>query len=326
MRTVTLRDYKRRMLRVLVHIQQHLDEPLPLDELAGIACFSAYHFHRVFKGMVGESVKEYVRRLRLERAAGQLKRGSPSILDIALQAGYESHEAFTRSFKTAFGAAPSQFRSVRSESAAAGPSGVHFQEPPTMRFRTMRKGGNMKVELKQLQPMRVAFLRHAGPYHEVGATWDQFLTLMGKDGYLGGNPMMLGICHDDPEVTPPAKLRYDACLTVDEDFAPAGEIGVQTVAGGLYAMTTHTGPYRDLGRTYAEFLGQWLPRSGHELRDAPCFEVYVNDPNSTPAEELLTDIYAPLRDSHTRPKPPSLRRVDACDCPEVAGHSKGAPQ
>ena len=71
MRTVTLQDYKRRMLRVLVHIQQHLDDRLALEELAGLACFSPCHFHRVFKGMVGESVKEHIRRLRLERAASQ---------------------------------------------------------------------------------------------------------------------------------------------------------------------------------------------------------------------------------------------------------------
>jgi len=118
--------------------------------------------------------------------------------------------------------------------------------------------------------------------------------MMGKDGYLGGNPMILGICHDDPEVTPPNKVRYDACLIVGEDFTPSGDIGVQTVAGGDYAITTHTGRYNQIGRTYAEFLGQWMPRSGYELRNAPCFEVYLNDPQSTPPEELLTDVYAPF--------------------------------
>jgi AraC family transcriptional regulator len=298
-RTVTLDDYKRRILQVLVFIQQHLDQSLSLEELAGVACFSSYHFHRVFKGMVGESVKEHIRRLRLERAAGQLKLGSASIINVALAAGYESQEAFTRSFKAAFGTAPSQFRSARRLQLATVPSGVHYREPVTMRFRTLRRGGNMKVEIKQLKPMRVAFMRHVGPYSDVGKTWERFLMIMGKDGYLAGNPMMLGICHDDPEVTPPAKVRYDACLVVDEDFVPSGDIGVQAVAGGDYAMTTHIGPYEKLGSTYAEFLGQWMPRSGRELRNAPCFEVYVNDPQSTPADELLTDIHAPLQESTT---------------------------
>jgi len=294
MKTTTLGDYKRRMLQVLVYIQQHLDEPLALDQLARIACFSPFHFHRVFRGMVGEPVKEYVRRLRLERAAHRLKLSQGSVIDIALGAGYLSHEAFTRSFKSAFGMAPSQFRLARGVEFAEVPSSIHYGEPPSQRFRTLRRGGKMKVEIKTLQPMRVAFMRHTGPYGEVGSVWDRLLTMMGKDGYLGGNPMMLGICHDDPEVTPPAMIRYDACLAVDAAFAPSGEIGVQTVSGGEYAVTTHIGSYHQLGKTYAEFLGQWLPRSGRELADAPCFEVYLTDPDSTPADELLTDIYAPL--------------------------------
>ncbi len=113
MRAVTLEDYKRRLLRVLVHIQGHLDERLRLEELAGLACFSPCHFHRVFTGMVGESVKEHVRRLRLERAATQLKLGTAPVTSIAFDAGYESHEAFTRSFRAAFGLSPSQFRSSK---------------------------------------------------------------------------------------------------------------------------------------------------------------------------------------------------------------------
>lgn len=95
MRRATLYDYKRRMQKVLGHIQLHLDDPLPLDELAGVASFSPYHFHRVFRGMVGEPVKEYVRRLRLERAAMRLHAGA-AVTEVAFEAGYESHEAFTR--------------------------------------------------------------------------------------------------------------------------------------------------------------------------------------------------------------------------------------
>jgi AraC family transcriptional regulator len=296
MRTVTLHDYKRRIGQVLAHIQEHLDGPLALDELAALACFSRYHFHRIFKGMVGESVKEYVRRLRLERAASQLKLGSASVVEIALDAGYESHEAFTRSFKACFGAAPSHFRSIRRRQFAAVSSGIHYRPGKTIRhFKTLHRGGNMDVKIQQLTPMRVAYLRHVGPYGEVGATWDRLLTILGKDGYLGGGTMLIGLCHDDPEVTPPSKIRYDACVTVGDDFAPSGGIQVQTVAGGEYAMTTHNGPYNDVGRTYAELLGQWIPRSGRELRDVPCFEVYLNDPQSTAPEDLLTDIYAPLQ-------------------------------
>jgi AraC family transcriptional regulator len=138
-------------------------------------------------------------------------------------------------------------------------------------------------------------MRHVGPYGDVGATWDKLLTLLGKEGLLGGGSLFLGICHDDPEVTPQDKIRYDACASVDETFVPAGEIAVQVIPGGEYAVTTHFGPYQKLGETYTQLLGQWLPRSGRELRATPCFEIYLNDPQSTDPEDLLTDIYAPLK-------------------------------
>ena len=162
----------------------------------------------------------------------------------------------------------------------------------------------MKVELKRVEPMLVAFMRHVGPYGQVSTTWDKLMPILGKEGLLGGSPMCIGICHDDPEVTPPSKLRYDACVTVDEGFRPDGlselggpdaEIGLQTIPGGEYAVTTHQGPYKKLGDTYAALLGQWLPRSGRELASSPCFEVYLNSPESTAPEDLLTDVYAPLR-------------------------------
>jgi AraC family transcriptional regulator len=104
----------------------------------------------------------------------------------------------------------------------------------------------------------------------------------------------LGLCHDDPEVTPPEKIRYDVCLVVDESFEPQGEIGVQVIAGGDYAVTTHQGPYETLNETYGKLCGQWIPRNGRTLRSAPCYEVYLNDPEGTEPEELLTDIYMPL--------------------------------
>jgi len=152
----------------------------------------------------------------------------------------------------------------------------------------------MNVQIMTIKPMRVAFMRHVGPYAEVGATWDRLLPWLGKEGLLGGDTQCIGICHDDPEVTPPDRIRYDACVTVDERFAPAGDIGIQTIPGGEYAVVTHFGSYSKLGETYANLLGIWLPRSGWTLRFTPCFEVYLNDPGSTEPEDLLTDIYAPL--------------------------------
>lgn len=297
MKSATLEDYRKRILRVLVFVQENLDCELGLDELAQLAGFSPFHFHRIFRGMVGESLAAHVRRIRLERAAMRLRGSSDSITRIAFEAGYETHQAFTRAFRGMTGMAPSTFRARHGRLARSGEHARVRYEPngASQAFSPHQIGGAiMQVSVKHMAPLHVAFMRHVGPYDQVGPMWEEFTTRMGAEGYVGGDSMFLGLCHDDPEVTPPEKVRYDCCITVDEAFEPEGAIGVQTIAGGDYAVTTHHGPYATLGETYARLCGEWIPRSGRALRSLPGFEVYLNSPEDTEPEELLTDIYMPL--------------------------------
>jgi AraC family transcriptional regulator len=176
------------------------------------------------------------------------------------------------------------------------PSGVHYTADgrPT-EFSPVDSGGStMDVKIKQMEQQRVAFMRHVGPYDQCGKIWEALCKQLGARGLLGPGTQFIGLCHDDPDVTPADKIRYDASIPVDDDFQPEGEIGVQIIAGGDYAMVTHQGPYSTLNETYAQLCGQWIPRSGRSVRSAPCFEIYLNDPESTEPAELLTDIYVPL--------------------------------
>jgi len=289
--------YQKRILCVLVHIQNHLDEALPLEELARLAYFSTYHFHRVFRGMVGESVKEHVRRLRLERAAQRLKTREQTITSIAFEAGYETHESFTRAFTAMFGAAPSRFRAARRALPLREvPSGVHFVPDGTLtHFQLSHSGGPpMDVRIETVPPRRVAFMRHIGPYRQVGDTWAKLAAWAGPRGLFGPLTIAIGVAHDDPDVTPPDKVRYDACFVVDPSFQPEGEVGVQEVGGGEYAITTHRGPYEAVSQTMARLCGEWLPASGREARSAPILAIHRNFPHDTREEDLLTDIYLPL--------------------------------
>jgi AraC family transcriptional regulator len=297
MRPDTLDDYRERILRVLIHIQGHLDEALDLEHLASIAHFSPYHFHRVFSGMVGESVMEHIRRLRLERAALRLKFSDEPVTRLAFEAGYETHEAFTRAFRTMFGETPSGFRQIhRSVPYPKVPSDVHFSPDGRVDHFTVADAGGLVMEarVERIQPFSVAFARHVGPYGEVGVAWGKLCAWAGPRGLLRPDTAFIGLCHDDPEVTPPDKVRYDACIRLDQEVQPEGEIGIQTVVGGEYAVTTHHGPYDRLGQTYAKLCGQWLPEHGYEPRSAPSFEIYRNNPDMTPAEDLLTDVHVPV--------------------------------
>ena len=152
----------------------------------------------------------------------------------------------------------------------------------------------MDVTIKTVPERRVAFVRHIGPYNECGSAWSSLCTHLGAEGRLGPGAEYIGLSHDDPDATPPDKLRYDACVTIGEDYEPTGEIGVQAVGGGVYAVTTHHGPYDKLYETYAELCGQWIPTHERTIRAEPSLEIYLNDPESTPPEELLTDIHLPI--------------------------------
>ncbi len=205
-----------------------------------------YH-ERIVRTLVhGESPKEHILRLRLERAARDLKRTGEPITQLALEAGFETHESFTRAFGEMFGVSPSVYRTSSGDG-----------EPP-------------RVAVKEVPVMRVLFLRHVGPYAEVGATWGRLMAWAGMRVLLGPGMRLIGIVHDDPDVTPPDKVR------------------------GSYAVLLHKGPYQGLGRAYQRLYGGWLPQSGYSLRDAPAFEQYLNSPRDTRPEDLLTLIHVPL--------------------------------
>jgi AraC family transcriptional regulator len=282
--TPTELTYRQRLLNVQLFIQEHLDEDLPLDRLAKVAHFSPYHFHRIFRAMLGESVADYIRRIRLESAAFALKHTDKQIVRIALDAGYGTHEAFTRAFRQRFGVSPSEFREDRTP----------FQPSTPETAMTTIDTATRPVRIETLPARRVAFLRHIGPYTEVGPTFGKLYGWAFSKGLVGPTTVALGLCHDDPDVTPADKLRYDCCIAVPESFQPEGEIGVQSVEGGDYAVLTHVGPYDTLGESWRWLFGVWLPASGREPRSAPPFEIYKNDCRTTPAEKLITEIHVPL--------------------------------
>ena len=285
--------YRQRMLRALVYLEKRLGEPVSLEDLAREAHFSPYHFHRIFTGMVGESVKAHIRRLKLERAATMLVLSSRPVTDIALEAGYEAHAAFTRAFKAHFSENPSAYRESGRERLAAG---RYYAPTRTPNERLERTKGEifMEAAIEFFPKTKALFVRHVGPYAECGKAWEKVCAYAGRKGYFRGAPLVAGLCHDDPEVTAPERIRYDACLGLGEDVEPEGEVGVQEIGGGEYAMAVHEGPYENLHKTYAALFGEWGPQSGREFAAAPSIEVYLNDPQTTPPEALLTKVYARL--------------------------------
>jgi AraC family transcriptional regulator len=310
----TWNDYQARILRVLIHIQNHLDEALDLEVLARLACFSSFHFHRIFAAMTGETLADHVRRLRLERAARELRSGARQVVQVALDAGYDAHEAFTRAFRAAYGVSPTEFRRATAPIAIRpAPSGVHFKPgTPLTTFNTDHFPSKvMKVIIKKIKPKRVAYLRHLGPYDQVGQTWQDLTGRLSADRQIHRRSVFIGIGHDNPSVTPAADLRYDACVTVGDEYEPPKPVGVQTIVGGHYAVIKNC-PVPKIKEAFHYLYGKWLAESSRELRPAPGFLV-LTDAGArraiAPAKRRV-DIYLPLQSSQPRKKAAEQMKVE----------------
>ncbi|TWT38356.1 AraC family transcriptional regulator [Blastopirellula retiformator] len=277
--------YAEKILRVQILIQNHLDEDLSLETLADAAGYSPYHFHRVFRGIVGESADDYVRRLRMERAAQSLRYRRRSVLEVALDAGYGSHEAFTRAFVRTFGVTPSDYQSLEHPPAA-----IKEHIMSTVSYETT------DVQIKTQPSRRMAYIRVVGKYdfETLNPAFGKVLQFAGQNGLINEKTECMGVYHDDPLVTDGGKQRSDVGFTVDENFQPTGEIQVQTIPSGRCAVLRHKGHYDSLHGAYNWLFSVWLPDSGYEPGNIAAYEIYVNDASQLPPEEWLTDICIPL--------------------------------
>lgn len=152
----------------------------------------------------------------------------------------------------------------------------------------------MQVELKDRREVRLAAVRHLGPYPRIAEAFQRLHAIAEREGLFHAGAEMLALYHDDPETTPVDQLRSDAALTVTADRSLPSDVTEMRLPGGRYACTTHIGPYTGLGDAWSRFMGEWLPASGHRVGDGPSFEIYRNTPANAPAEKLCTELYLPI--------------------------------
>jgi AraC family transcriptional regulator len=306
MKQETRSFYELAVQRAVEQIVANLDRALDLQALARGAALSPFHFHRVFRGMLGETPLELHRRLRMERAAWNLLHEDFPVTDVAFAAGYETHESFTRAFRLQYDSSPSDFRQSRHSSAPgctapfrielAARSGIHFplQRPGITNLKFIQGEETMNVEIKEMKEMRVATIPHVGPYNRISEAFHRLGEIAGPAGLFGPETAMLAIYHDDPETTPASELHSEAGIVVSPGAKLPQDLDEERIPAGRYACTTHLGPYEKLGDTWARFMGEWLPRSGRRMKDAASFEIYRNTPENAPKEKLETELYIPL--------------------------------
>ncbi|NNF97845.1 MAG: helix-turn-helix domain-containing protein [Desulfobacteraceae bacterium] len=274
-----LSAYHSTLWKALVYIQTHLDMPLTLEEIAGAAGYSPYHFHRLFRRFTGESVRAYIRRLRLEEAAFRIRVSRSQILDVALDSGYYTHETFSRAFRNRFGENPADYRKRPPEDGSD-----EFIESVQKVFFSKRK---------------CIFKRHTGRYDTSGmpedahSLWRRLIAYLPDKSTSLTSYDLFGISRDDPSITDPAQVRYDACVGVPHDFSAHRLTCI--IPGGIYARALHHGPFNELTLSYNYLIYEWCPlyrqRINHHI---PPFEQFLIENDANAVRTASIAIYIPL--------------------------------
>ncbi len=298
----TAMEYKKRVCRAMNFISQNLDRELSLDEIAEAAFFSKFHFHRVFKAVVGETVAGFTRRLRLELAANRLQSNRhDEITTIAMDCGFSSSQNFAKAFRQHFGTTPSNYRNSKmGNRTSKGENALSLQaryDPDTafVNLPINERTNTMNAEVRDMPERNVAYVRKMGPYGKetCGQAFAELTQWAGPRGYLQSG-VMLGLYWDNPDVTPPEKCRVDACVSVPPGTVSEGPVGIQTISGGPYAAC-HFEIQCDSFQQAWEDAFAWLVNSGYECDDKPCYELYHKNAADDPEGKWIFDICIPLK-------------------------------
>jgi AraC family transcriptional regulator len=283
----TARTYRERFGKVIDYIDQHLDGDLSVERLSQVASFSKFHFHRVFSSHTGINVYRYVQLMRLKRASYQLVFGGDArIIDIALDAGFENPESFSRAFKRIFDQTPSQFR----KSPAWKPWWAQLQTVTPERLQ------NMNVTIVDFEETKIAALEHRGDPELINDSVKRFIEWRKQSGLSPVHTSKsFGIAYDNPQTTEPDEFRFDLCGSVNEAVLD-NSFGIvnRTIPAGRCARVRHLGSHQGIGASAVYLYRDWLPESGEALRDFPLFFHYLNLIPDVEEHELITDLYLPL--------------------------------
>ena len=296
-------DYFARVNRAIDFILKHLDQPLKLDIVAEAAGFSPFHFHRIFRSLVGEPLNEFIKRLRLEHAVALMTRKNwsthrrQSLTDIAFACGFSSSADFSRCFKQQYGVPPSRFDidSFREQRRDDWQSAITDAEHRHLldKLEPGANPDNFEVTLRQLPPRTVAYIRVMDSYREglVEQANQRLIAWAEERGLADGQWM--GYMWDDPEIVPHEKCRYDVGLEVP-DVTPSGEIGRIDFPAMQVAEIEIRGPIDLEMRALDWLFCSWLPNSGYVPTEQPGFELWLGRPFAHGMEHFELLLHLPV--------------------------------
>jgi AraC family transcriptional regulator len=289
MRTDTKNSYLESINKAIAFIENNSSRDIQLKDIATEANLSQYHFHRVFKLLTGDTTKDFLTRLRIEKAALKLKHSQDDIGQISFDCGYQNHETFSRAFKDYFGLTPADYRSSITELTRS-------KQDEYANANTGLNGLNVKgPDIKTIPDLHLAYIRHTGSYDKVGGSFQRLMVWAASHLVLKLKPVTIGIVHDNPDLTAEQHIRFDACILLSKEIKPAGEIGYKKIEGGKFAVFTYKGAYENFYPVYDYIYNVCLFDNKFDLADKPALEWYIKSPPFHNPENYLTDFYLPIK-------------------------------
>lgn len=286
--------HRAKLRRVVAHVDAHLDEELDLDTLAGVAGLSKHHFHRTFASTLGMSALEYVRLLRFRRASFRLAfRADRSILEIAVEAGYESGEAFARAFRRVFRVSPTGFRASPHWDVWHG----IYRDVGIVRERLglgrSRRTGEVRVT--EIAPIPLAVMRHEGDPRRLEQTLGAFIAWRRRALPKGRRVTSYNVLSGNRFDVPLARQPFEIGAKISGPL-PRNDLGVRALVlpGGLHATMRLVGANDAIAPAFRHMIGTWLPSSGHRRAEHPAFLHRIRLFPDVPETETVTDLFLPL--------------------------------
>ncbi len=280
--------YRARIVRLFAVLETAEGGRTTLPELAAAAGMSPFHLHRVFRAVTGETIGAVAKRFRLARGLRLLRDSERPITEVALEVGYDTPQNFARAFKAASGRTPSEVRDDPDLTARV----LNGLGKP--RFVPMKDFSATNVTIEDLPAMPAIGIRHIGPPAGLGVVFPRLMGWIASHGLVPSVRAICTVYQNDAREVPAAEFEAIACAVLGTAVEPGDGMEVVELGGGPHACLVHEGSYEGLGHSYDALYGRWLPASGREPADRPPFEKYINDPSTTPVDDLRTAIYLPL--------------------------------
>ena len=265
------------------YMLQHLDDGITIKEVANHFHYSEFYFSRIFKAVTGKSVYSFIKHLKMDQSAIDIKlKQQKAITDIGLDYGYSSSN-FSSAFRHHHSFSPTEFRKSTGATSIANP----FKPEIVDCFETFDKyDSEMKIVF--LQDIQVIYERVYGDYSGLKEKWFQFLDTY--NDHIQDDTLMLERFYDDPTISSLNSCICDLCITVDNT---CNLDNITTIKGGKFATYRFEGEIEDIFRTLQGIFVVWFPRSGFVMDEKYGLNIYRKIDRAT--SYVVMDLCIPVK-------------------------------